>query len=135
MCKGRGPGLALGIELAESGVCPGSWGLERVLRPPLHALTQQEHRPGAPRLACHGLPTWPRPSQASVPCQASAEHLHRVPQASPHWPWPCRLSGQQATGTSVPFLEPRAEPSLGLPSSLHLWNHLPLRRTFPRLAG
>lgn len=115
-CLGRGCRALLWGRLAKSGVLLGSRRLRRVrlARPLLHALTQQEHRPGAPRLACPGLPDWPGPSQAG------AEHLHRVPQAlppPPAPPWPLWLSGRQALGTPVPSLEPLAEPSLGLPHS------------------
>lgn len=105
-CSRRvGPGgltALLLIQLAESAVCwaPGGWSVS-CLPPALPpALTQQVHGPGVPRPACQGLPIWPGPSQAAEPCQAGAEHLHRVPHtSSAHWLWPFWVSGQQAVGT------------------------------------
>lgn len=116
LCARGGCQVWLCLQSLGSAWVPRGWRACCMLRRPLlHALTQQEHRPGAPRLACQGLPNWPGPSQAAVPCQAGAEHLHRVPHASPHRPWPFRLSGQQATGTSVPSLEPLAGVLTGSP--------------------
>lgn len=98
----------------------GSWGWSVSCLPPAlpHALTQQAHGPGVPRLACQGLPIWPGPSQAAVPCQAGAEHLHRVPHtSSAHWLWPLWVSGQQAMGTCGASPEALCEPPSPQPSA------------------
>lgn len=110
--------LCFRYRFAKPGVCLGPRGLGHAMMASsqLHALTQQKHRPGAPSLACQGLPSWPGPSQATVPRQAGAEHLHRVPRRTPSPPTGPGHSGHLAVWVSLSPSTCLGLCSLGQPS-------------------